>query len=44
MFYTSMGDGREGVNAFLQKRPPVLSAKVSTDMPPTFPWWQEPEL
>jgi len=44
MFYTSMGDGREGVNAFLQKRPPVLNAKVSTDMPPTFPWWQEPEL
>ena len=44
MFYTSMADGKEGVTAFLEKRPPVLSARVSTDMPPTFPWWEEPTL
>ena len=44
MFYTSMADGKEGVTAFLEKRPPVLSARVSTDMPPTFPWWEEPKL
>jgi enoyl-CoA hydratase/carnithine racemase len=44
MFYTSMGDGKEGVNAFLEKRPPQLSKQVSVDMPPTYPWWQEPKL
>ena len=44
MFYTSMGDGKEGVAAFQGKRPAVLAAKVSTHMPPTFPWWQEPSL
>ena len=44
MFYTSMGDGKEGVAAFQGKRQAVLDAKVSTNMPPTFPWWQEPSL
>ena len=44
MFYTSLGDGKEGVNAFLEKRDPVLAASVRDDMPPTYPWWQEPEL
>tara|TARA_R100001039_G_C1849136_1_gene109190 strand:- start:269 stop:1162 length:894 start_codon:yes stop_codon:yes gene_type:complete len=36
VFYTSQGDGREGVNAFLDKREPVFSARVSTDMPDVF--------
>ena len=35
-------DAREGVGAFLAKRPAVFPDKVSADMPPFFPWWQEP--
>ena len=33
VFYTSMGDGKEGVQAFLQKREPQFTSRVSTDMP-----------
>lgn len=39
MFYTSIGDGKEGVQAFLDKRPPRF-ADASTDMPPFYPWWK----
>jgi enoyl-CoA hydratase/carnithine racemase len=35
-------DAREGVGAFLDKRPAVYPNKVSTDMPAFFPWWEEP--
>ncbi len=34
-------DVREGVTAFLEKRPARFTDKVSTDMPPYVPWWQE---
>jgi enoyl-CoA hydratase/carnithine racemase len=34
-------DVREGVTAFLEKRPAVFTNKVSKDMPAYFPWWQE---
>jgi enoyl-CoA hydratase/carnithine racemase len=37
VFYTSQGDGKEGIQAFLQKRDPVFGAKVSSDMPEVFP-------
>ena len=40
MFYTSIGDGREGVRGFLEKRAPAFSGAVSRDMPPFYPWWQ----
>ena len=35
-------DVREGVGAFLEKRPAVFPDRVSSDMPSFFPWWEEP--
>jgi enoyl-CoA hydratase/carnithine racemase len=35
-------DAREGVTAFLEKRPADFPDRVSRDLPPFFPWWQEP--
>ena len=32
-------DAIEGVTAFLQKRAAAFPMKVSTDMPPFYPWW-----
>ena len=40
VFYTSQKDGKEGVAAFLEKRAPEFSSKVSEDMPPFYPWWE----
>ncbi len=34
-------DVREGVTAFLEKRPAQFADKVSRDMPPYFPWWED---
>jgi enoyl-CoA hydratase/carnithine racemase len=38
MFYTSIGDGKEGVAAFLEKRPADFAGRAS-QMPPFYPWW-----
>ncbi len=35
-------DAKEGVVSFLEKRPAHFTNTVSADMPPWFPWWQEP--
>ncbi len=34
-------DAYEGVQSFLEKRPPRFSMRVSRDMPDFFPWWRE---
>jgi enoyl-CoA hydratase/carnithine racemase len=39
IFYVSQTSGKEGVASFLEKRAPVFTDKVSTDMPPFYPWW-----
>jgi enoyl-CoA hydratase/carnithine racemase len=37
-------DAREGIGAFLAKRPAHFTDRVSQDMPPFFPWWEQPEF
>jgi hypothetical protein len=32
---------KEGVTAFLEKRPARFPMKVSSGMPSYFPWWDE---
>ena len=38
MFYASIADGKEGVAAFLGKRPAEFTSRASADMPPFYPW------
>jgi len=34
-------DAREGISAFLEKRPARFPLRPSQDMPPFYPWWTE---
>jgi enoyl-CoA hydratase/carnithine racemase len=40
MFYTSIGDGKEGVRAFLEKRSPSFTREVPKDLPPFVEDWK----
>lgn len=37
-------DAREGVESFLEKRPPSFPGKVSEDLPEFYPWWEPREF
>jgi enoyl-CoA hydratase/carnithine racemase len=37
-------DAREGVTAFLEKRPAEWTLSPGADMPDWYPWWDEPEF
>lgn len=39
MYYTSMAAGKEGVSAFLEKRPAEFNEKASSDMPEFYKEW-----
>jgi len=41
IYYASLGDGKEGVRSFLEKRAPNFEKKSSTDMPDFYPWWEK---
>ena len=37
-------DAREGVQSFLEKRPAEFPGRVTRDLPPYYPWWEEREF
>lgn len=41
IYYASQSSGKEGVQAFLEKRKPEFTEKASSDMPPFYPWWED---
>ena len=39
VYYASQKDGKEGVSAFLEKRPANFTSKIGENRPPFYPWW-----
>jgi enoyl-CoA hydratase/carnithine racemase len=37
-------DAYEGIQSFLEKRPPTFTMSASADMPDFYPWWKEPKV
>jgi enoyl-CoA hydratase/carnithine racemase len=37
-------DAREGIQSFLEKRPPDFKLSPTQDLPDFYPWWKEPKL
>jgi enoyl-CoA hydratase/carnithine racemase len=37
-----LADAREGIESFLEKRPPAYGNSVQSDMPDFVPWWEDP--
>jgi len=37
-------DAAEGIRSFLDKRSPHFAMAPSSDMPPLYPWWRDPEF
>ena len=45
MYHTGKSaDAKEGIESFLEKREAKFRLKVSKDMPPFFPWWEDLSL
>jgi enoyl-CoA hydratase/carnithine racemase len=41
MWSFEQADIQEGINAFIEKRPPIFPMKPGNDLPDFYPWWEE---